>query len=134
MIIMTNRSLGRFCGWLAAGLISTLPASPASAAPEPAQVNGSAFATGQSALAFANCNQARDAIRCLAMMQARDFCQAKRGAAKHRCLLKYIPAPDCSKAPDPSRCLALREAHLACKGKPGREQRKCLRQSVAIPP
>lgn len=136
MTVMTNSLFWYSAGWLAVGLSATLLAVPAAAESEPFQQNGSVFATGRSALLIANCSQARDVTRCLAMQQARQSCQAKRGTARRHCLLEKMPAPDCAKAPDPRRCLALQEARLACQGKLGKAMRRCLRNytSAASPP
>ena len=134
MIVVPISALRRFAGWLAVGLSATVLALPAFADAEPVTQHGTAFAAGRSVLAKANCDQARDLRRCLAMQQARALCQDEQGIARRRCLREKMPAPDCGKAPDPRRCLARQQARLACQGRPGKELRQCLRQAAATPP
>ncbi|MDD5176242.1 MAG: hypothetical protein PHQ05_07470 [Sterolibacterium sp.] len=133
MLVMTNSPLRHFPGWLVVALSTTLLSLPTAAESGSILLNGTVFATGRSALASADCGQARDASRCLAIRRAREICQVKKGVAKRHCLQKMMPAPDCGNAPDPRRCQARQQARLACQGKPDKELRKCLRQANSPP-
>ena len=110
---------------LATGLGICLLALPCGAQP------GSGGISLRSNLAVANCSQARDPARCLAMQEARAACQRQRGAAKRQCLRGKLPAPDCHQAPDPQRCQARLQAQAACRAKTGKLLRQCLREHSA---
>ncbi len=96
------------------------------ALPNAAQGN-SGSSSLPSQLAVADCGQARDPARCLALQKARAACQAKRANARRQCLRASMPAPDCSMAPDPAACEVRRQARTVCRGKSGKELRGCLR-------
>ena len=126
---MTSMIAARIAVLLATALSIALLTRPSMGQPLPGGVGL------RSNLAVADCGQARDPARCLAMQQARKACREKRGADRRQCLREKMPAPDCSQAPDPVRCEARRQAHEACQGKTGKELRSCLRNfSVRSPP
>ena len=132
--IPPSRALRRFAAYLAVTLSLAVASHLAAAESQPGKIRPPAFSTGKSALDTANCSQARDVSRCLALQKAREGCAAQRGGAKRRCLRENLPAPSCDQAPDPGRCVARQQARLACQGKPGKALRKCLRDYAAGSP
>jgi len=100
-------------------------ALPGLAQPDP---NGLTVSAGPGAnLAVADCAEARDPARCLALQEARQACQSRVGSARRKCLREKQPPPDCTGAPDPQRCQTHQAALAACQGRAGKSLRACLR-------